>query len=224
MNKLGKDELSLIIIKLNFKDVLALRLTCKYIYDCICSYNKFWFLKWFKNFSMENMKDIEAEDDGKDNNFMKLITQKQHLYGRLNFDEKNINELLAIDIHLSCFLSPDQRINIIGLLIDNVFKHRLHENYPKWKSEWRAIYKNILRKYGEPKTKTKRNYKFSYCNAQYFMTIYPENKCLHLCHYIDDEWYEQSHINIINDNLVDLYDINLNYCEKYFKLINKINN
>ena len=48
MEDIGKHILGLIILKLDIKDVLNLRLTCGKLNEIIINFNKYWFVKSFE--------------------------------------------------------------------------------------------------------------------------------------------------------------------------------
>ena len=47
METILRDILGIIVLKLNVKDVLNLRATCKRLNDCILGFNKYWFFQYF---------------------------------------------------------------------------------------------------------------------------------------------------------------------------------
>jgi hypothetical protein len=186
---LCKDVLGLIVLKLEFKDVLNLRASCKYYDKCIRSYNKYWFLRWLirvyrfkKIFKFQLGKHINFDCRIQDFSFeLPYIECVYPNYNNLNYEEQSN-------------------------LVNEVKKHPL---YSIWTKEYREFI---------PKQYEGKNYLDGYCNAKHFQYLFPDYVCKEFYHYsnkIDSKYLFQPYHEIIHERLFEFYETKINYFSQY---------
>lgn len=185
---LDKNILSLIVIKLDFIDVLNLRATCKYFNRCIRGYKKYWFLKWLK----------------RKYRFEKLEMMIE--YGE-NKCPKNKFNIPNIDcIYPDYWALSHEEKNDFSTTVKN------DPLYPQWKKEFREI--NNSEFYDEYEILLEKGY----CNLKYCQKTFPNHVCDFDPHYsdeINEEYIKQTYPEIIHEKLLNIYDFQTNYFNEY---------
>jgi len=94
--RVSKDVLGIIILKLSYRDVLNLRATSKDLRDVIATFNKFWFLKYFKRWAKFNQFDRYLCTHINLEHYSKSIDEKY-------LEQTNINVINDLLILYYCF-------------------------------------------------------------------------------------------------------------------------
>jgi hypothetical protein len=186
---LTKDILGLIVHKLEFKDVLSLRASCKHFDICIRSYNKYWFLRWL--IRVYRFKNVFNSQLGKHKG---CICKIDNFSFELPF-------LICICPNYNYLINKEQ--------LEAVKKSPL---YFTWIEEYKKNYSSKI------KLSHEKIYLEGYCNMKYFQTLYPDYVCEILDHYskeINPEYLIQYEIGIINNRLIEFYDTKNNYFHQY---------
>jgi hypothetical protein len=195
---LSKDVLGLIVLKLEFKDVLNLRASCKHFDKCIRSYNKYWFLRWLiRVYRFKNVFNCQlGKHKGctcKIGNFSFELPYIQCVCPNHNDHEKR-NELLN-----------EIKSNPLYSLWIKEYKESLSEEARNHKCNILCNMNCI-------------NIQEGYCKMKYFQVLFPNYICEDLSHYsieINPEYLVRSYHEIIHDRLIEFYDLKINYFDHY---------
>jgi len=117
MEDIGKDILGLIVLKLEMKDVLNLRLTCRKLNEIIINFNKYWFVKSFEY----NYPYCE-----------KFLRHFNHTHWDASY------KFSFKAPYIQC-VSPSYIPEELNLIDEEVLKHPL---YKEWVNKWKSITKN----------------------------------------------------------------------------------
>ncbi len=192
MENLGKDILGVIILKLNIKAILNLRITCKKLNLRIISYNKYWFLKYFN---------IDTFNTLKKN---KCIT---HTFQESYIQE---NQVVVKITPFVCF-TYDEKYDDYDEISSLA---SVHPNYKKWKKEAESlgyikeshekdfIQGYILEQYLKDNMKPKCKHISHYPDFPKFLSFFER---------------PMTNIGIIEEELVPFYKNEENYFKKFLK-------
>jgi len=200
---LNRDILGIIILKLFYVDVLNLRATCKYYSETISKFNKFWFLKWLVR--VYRFKHIYKD----------IYGYSKNLY---HYDKYELNGVKFKIPHFSCIYQGQDSYEEVK---QKCFKSA---SYLKWKTE----FKNLFPKNTEYNN-VYLNYEVGYCVMK-FLNVYScqKIKCdangggesVYNFKIVED-YLHQNDINVINENLIELYNIKNNYFHELINFIPK---